>query len=57
LKNRLRETLDGFFVYFIAKIYQSLRFNCLQVKATTDKLTQSGEKWNFVENSAKFLQK
>jgi len=29
----------------------------LQVKATTDKLTQSGEKWNFVENSAKFLQK
>jgi hypothetical protein len=57
LKNRLRETLNGFFVYFIAKIYQSLRFNCLQVKATTDKLTQSGEKWNFVENSAKFFQK
>ena len=47
--------LKRFFVYFINKIYQSLRFNCLQVKATTDKLTQSGEKWNFVENSAKFF--
>jgi len=54
LKNRLRETLNGFFVYFIIKIYQSLRFNYLQVKATIDKLTQSGGKWNFVENSAKF---
>jgi len=54
LKNRLREISNGFFVYFFTKIYQSLRFNCLQVKATTDKLTQSGEKWNFVENSANF---
>jgi len=55
LKNRLREISNGFFVYFIIKIYQSLRFNRLQVKATTDKLTQSGEKWNFVEISAEFF--
>ena len=47
--------LKRFFCLFFGNIYQSLRFNCLQVKATTDKLTQSGEKWNFVENSAKFF--